>query len=60
MKKFMTIMLVGTALALTACSSTEKEADYSYETEAPYADERTVGAEIVAPAEKVFVAKQRK
>ena len=60
MKKFATIMFVGTALALTACSGTSGESDYSYEQQAPYADERTVGAEESAPAERVFQARQRK
>jgi len=64
MRKFFTIALVGTAMALTACAGTDGEADYSYESEAPYADERTVGAEeeIVEPvrAERVFRQQQRK
>lgn len=60
--------MVGSALALTACAGTEGEADYGYETAAPYADERTVGEEGYkettkqAPgrAERVFNKEQRK
>ena len=56
-------LIVGSALGLSACAGTDGEADYSYETQAPYADERTVGAEeevVAAPAERVFERRQRK
>ncbi|HIF25731.1 MAG TPA: hypothetical protein EYG18_02700 [Micavibrio sp.] len=66
MKKFVTTMLVGSALTLGACAS-NGEADYNYETQAPYADERTVGSEeapvvVTEPrrAERVFESSQRK
>ncbi|MCB9990512.1 MAG: hypothetical protein H6867_03910 [Rhodospirillales bacterium] len=56
--------MVGSALALTACAGTDGSADYGYEAQAPYADERTVGAEeeVVAPrqAERVFETRQMK
>lgn len=61
MKKLVTTLMVGSALALTACANTNTEADYGYETQAPYADERTVGEnEQPAPAERVFQQRQRK
>ncbi len=68
MRKFVTTLLVGSALSLTACAGTETDADYSYETQAPFADERTVGTEEevvvrTAPpqrAERVFERQQRK
>ena len=61
MRKFMTIALVGVAMSLSACAGTDGEADYSYESQAPYADERTVGAEEApAPAERVFERRQMK
>ena len=61
MKKFVTTLVLGSALALTACAGTDTEADYSYEAQAPYADERTVGAqEEPVKAERVFESRQRK
>lgn len=62
MRKFVTTFLVGAALSLTACAGTDHSADYGYESEAPYADERTVGAEEEAPvrAERTFERVQRK
>ena len=52
--------MVGSALLLTACAA-DGQADYSYESQAPYADERTVGDTAApAPAERVFEQKQRK
>ena len=66
MKKFVTTLLVGSALALGACAA-NSDADYNYETQAPYADERTVGSEeapvvVTEPrrAERVFESSQRK
>lgn len=63
MRSFVTALFVGSCLALSACAGTETEADYSYEAEAPYADERTVGAEpegSTHDADRVFMEKQRK
>ncbi len=62
MRKFITVFMVGAAMALTACAATDGESDYSYETQAPYADERTVGDEGAesAGAERVFQRRQRK
>lgn len=62
MKKLIYTLMIGSALALTACASNTKNADYGYESQAPYADERTVGAEEPAPmkAERVFESRQRK
>ena len=60
MNKLFTLILVGSALALSACAQ-NKGADYGYEQQAPYADERTEGATQAAPqAEKVFNNAQRK
>ena len=43
MKKFVaTFLLIGTAVSISACSSTSGTGHYD---EAPYADERTVGHE---------------
>jgi hypothetical protein len=42
MKKLYTISLLAVALAAGACAN-KKNVDYTYETQAPYADERTVG-----------------
>lgn len=60
MKKLITILLVGSALSLTACAGTDHNADYGYESQAPYANERTVGAEEPVQAERVFERSQRK
>ncbi len=64
MKKFVTTLMVGSAMALAACAPTKTEADFGYETQAPYADERTVGrVQQPAPApraERVFETRQRK
>ena len=60
MNKLFTLILVGSALALSACAQ-NKGADYGYETQAPYADERTEGAmQQPAPAERVFNNAQQK
>lgn len=59
MKKLIATLMIGSALALTACAA-DGSADYSYESQAPYADERTVGAQEAAPAERVFEQRQRK
>ena len=60
MKKLIATLMIGSALALTACAA-DGSADYSYESQAPYADERTVGNETpAAPAERVFEQRQRK
>ncbi len=60
MRKLIAILVMGSALGLTACAA-DGSADYSYESQAPYADERTVGEEgRPAPAERVFESKQRK
>lgn len=54
-------MMFGTALALSACAGTDGSADYGYETQAPYADDRTVGAdEAPRQAEQVFEKRQMK
>lgn len=61
MKAFIMTLMLGSALALTACAGTDKNADYTYESQAPYASERTVGAEEKpAPMERTFEHKQRK
>lgn len=60
MKKLITTFLVGSVLALSACASTDGQSDYSYETQAPYAGERTVGAQTEQQAERVFQRSQRK
>lgn len=63
MRKFIATLVLGSAMALTACAATDGESDYSYETQAPYADERTVGSEeevVAVKAERVFQKRQRK
>lgn len=62
MNKFIATLMVGAALTLSACAGTDHNADYGYESQAPYADERTVGAEDrPAPQpERVFEQRQRK
>lgn len=45
MKKLALIGLVGTAVALSACASKTGDANYGYESAAPYSDSRTVGTE---------------
>lgn len=61
MKKLFTLALVGCALSLTACASQRGDSNYGYETQAPYADERTEGAMEAPPkAEKVFHKAQMK
>lgn len=61
MKKLMTLAMIGAAsLTLAACTA-DGEADYTYEQQAPFADERTVGTvEPVAKAEPVFKKAQTK
>lgn len=61
MKRFMTIAMVGTVLALSACAD-NTGADYTYETQAPYASERTAGAveEKASSGAAVFQKRQRK
>ncbi len=61
MKTLATLCMVGSVLALSACAG-DRNADYSYETAAPYASERTVGAEdspVVKP-ERTFESRMRK
>ncbi len=64
MKKLMTVSMVGAVMALSACASSGEDMDYSYERQAPYADERTASSapEEAAPvsAERTFEAAQRK
>lgn len=60
MKKILSVCLLGTVVALSACASNERNADYSYETAAPYTENRTVGAKEVAAKPQVFEARQRK
>jgi len=63
MKKLIAISLVGTALALSACASKGKNADYSYENAAPYAHERTAGEGAVTTTsrgDRVFRSRQAK
>lgn len=60
MKKLVTFCVLGAALALSACASQSGDADYGYESQAPYANERTVGNESVTTAEPVFRARQQK
>lgn len=61
MKKVALIAVIGSALALTACAS-KGSADYAYENNAPYASERTVGADKapVTKADRVYSSKQAK
>lgn len=61
MKKVALMMIVGSALALTACAS-KGGADYAYENQAPYASERTVGKDKapVRQADVVYSGKQAK
>lgn len=61
MKKLITTLMVGSALVLSACASTDTQSDYGYETQAPYASERTVGSQTEPQqAERVFQQRQRK
>jgi len=61
MKKYVSFALIGASfLALAACSSKEKDADYSYEQKAPYSDERTVGEGVTHKGDNVFKSKQSK
>ena len=60
MKKVLSMCLLGTALALSACASGERNADYSYETAAPYTESRTVGAKEVKQEPRVFEQRVRK
>lgn len=60
MKKIVSVCLLGTALALSACASGERNADYSYETAAPYTESRTVGAKEVRQEPRVFEQRVRK
>jgi len=44
MKRFISIVAVGgVVMTLAACTNTNSKADYSYELDAPYSLERTVG-----------------
>lgn len=44
MKKFLCMAMAGAFFTLSACAdNSNMEADYSYESQAPYGDERTVG-----------------
>jgi hypothetical protein len=63
MKKIITLTLICSALALSACAQ-KGAANYGYETQAPYGDSRTVG-KAQAPmathkAEKTFSSAQHK
>ena len=65
MKKIFTVSMVCVALAASACANTDRNADYTYETQAPYASERTVGDETVTAApqssgQRMFESRQRK
>lgn len=65
MKKILTLCLIGGAFALSACAQNTGTADYSYESQAPYAAERTVGTEEIRAvrtksAETMFNTRQRK
>lgn len=65
MKKYMTSMLaVAGVVALSACASDGSSRQDETLTQAPYAEERTVGPEQRAPvvrsAEPVFVERQMK
>lgn len=53
MKKLMTVCVLGAAAALSACASSGSDVDYSYEKNAPYGEERTVGS-----MEEVVVVKE--
>ncbi|MCB9987784.1 MAG: hypothetical protein H6868_00455 [Rhodospirillales bacterium] len=63
----MTVCMIGAAMAVSACAANGDDVDYSYERQAPYADERTATSmEAPAPvvethkAERVFESAQRK
>jgi len=62
MKKFLSLALISASLLSVAACANKGSADYGYETKAPYADERTVGADQkpVKKADKVFKARQAK
>lgn len=60
MKKVLSLCLLGTALSLSACAGGERNADYSYETAAPYTESRTVGAKEVKQEPRVFEQRVRK
>ena len=57
MKKLMTVSMAGVVMALAACASNGDSVDYSYERQAPYADERTASS---APEEVVVVETTKK
>ena len=59
MKKFASLALIACVMALSACAS-KGSADYGYETNAPYASERTVGKTQAKKAAKVYKASQSK
>ena len=59
MKKFVTMIAAGALLTVAACANTDSEADYSYESQAPYGDERTVGDD-GAQGDMLFERRQRK
>lgn len=58
MKKFASLALIASVMALSACAS-KGSANYGYETNAPYASERTVGAQ-TKKANKTYKATQMK
>lgn len=61
MKKFLCMAMAGALLTVSACANnTDAESDYSYETQAPFADERTVGGQNVERADTLFRSRQRK
>ncbi len=62
MKKLVTLCLIGSALALSACANNSDSA-YTGEHRGPYANERTAGAsnEVVqTKGDAMFQGKQRK
>lgn len=62
MKKLFTVSVIGAAMMLSACASQDSSADYSYESQAPYASERTVGKSTsgTTKGDAVFKSSQRK
>lgn len=58
MKKLVaTLCIAGSVFALSACDTTGQG---NVETAAPYANERTAGGDVAAPAERVFQERQAK
>ena len=60
MKKLLTVSVIGAAMMLSACASQDSSADYSYENQAPYASERTVGTSGATKGEAIFKSSQSK